>query len=213
MVRPGKRLRLHRARLRRARVLRGLITDINLGDGPDGWEVAKRGRELIPTLPVVYMSGASGQDWPPKGVPHSTLLAKPFAPAQHITAISVLLNTRTSPQSNFACPSTSLGNDRNRQQAISKRTPPALAGSVTGPKAGARWPRARAVKTLLFAACSIPKTARPMRFRRSSPASAAASSPDPRSRRHRVHRREWRRRWRQAAETEYIRRPRTHNKG
>jgi len=74
-------------------MLRGLITDINLGDGPDGWEVAKRGRELIPTLPVVYMSGASGQEWPSKGVPHSTLLAKPFAPAQLVTAISMLLNT------------------------------------------------------------------------------------------------------------------------
>lgn len=72
--------------------LRGLITDINLGSGPDGWEVAKRGRELIPTLPVVYMSGASGQEWPSKGVPHSTLVAKPFAPAQLITAISTLLN-------------------------------------------------------------------------------------------------------------------------
>jgi CheY-like chemotaxis protein len=72
--------------------LRGLITDINLGPGLDGWEVARRGRELIPTLPVVYMSGAAGQEWPSKGVPHSTLVAKPFAPAQLITAISSLLN-------------------------------------------------------------------------------------------------------------------------
>jgi CheY-like chemotaxis protein len=28
--------------------IRGLITDINLGKGPDGWEIARRGRELIP---------------------------------------------------------------------------------------------------------------------------------------------------------------------
>jgi CheY-like chemotaxis protein len=72
--------------------LRGLITDVNLGPGPDGWEVARRGRELIPTLPIVYMSGAAGQEWSSKGVPHSTLVAKPFAPAQLITAISALLN-------------------------------------------------------------------------------------------------------------------------
>ena len=72
--------------------LRGLITDINLGPGPDGWEVARRGREFIPTLPVVYMSGAAGQEWPSKGVPHSTLVGKPFAPAQIITAIAALLN-------------------------------------------------------------------------------------------------------------------------
>ena len=72
--------------------LRGLITDINLGGGPDGWEVARRGRELIPSLPVVYMSGAAGHEWPSRGVPHSTLVAKPFAPAQLITAISTMLN-------------------------------------------------------------------------------------------------------------------------
>jgi len=76
--------------------IRGLITDINLGDGPDGWEVARRGRELIPSLPVVYMSGAAGHEWPSKGVPHSTLVAKPFAPAQLITAISTLLNASDS---------------------------------------------------------------------------------------------------------------------
>lgn len=77
---------------RRKDTLRGLITDINIGDGPDGWEVAKRGRELMPSLPVVYMSGAAVHEWPSKGVPHSTLLAKPFAPAQLIIAISTLLN-------------------------------------------------------------------------------------------------------------------------
>ena len=58
--------------------LRGLITDIDLGPGLDGWELARRGRELIPTLPVVYMSGAAGHDWASKGVPHSTFVAKPL---------------------------------------------------------------------------------------------------------------------------------------
>jgi len=77
--------------------LRGLITDINLDSGPDGWEVARRGRELIPNLPVVYMSGAAGHEWTSKGVPNSTFLAKPFAPAQLVTAISTLLNTSATP--------------------------------------------------------------------------------------------------------------------
>jgi CheY-like chemotaxis protein len=72
--------------------LRGLITDINLGQGPDGWEVARRGRELIPTLPVVYMSGGAAHEWASRGVPHSTLVGKPFAPVQLLTAISTLLN-------------------------------------------------------------------------------------------------------------------------
>jgi len=69
----------------------GLITDINLGKGPDGWEIARRARQLIPTLPVVYMSGHGAVDWASKGVPNSLILGKPFATAQLITAISTLL--------------------------------------------------------------------------------------------------------------------------
>jgi DNA-binding response OmpR family regulator len=69
----------------------GLITDIRLGKGPDGWEIARRARELIPNLPVVYISGHGSADWPSKGVPNSLTLSKPFATAQLITAISTLL--------------------------------------------------------------------------------------------------------------------------
>jgi DNA-binding response OmpR family regulator len=69
----------------------GLITDIRLGRGPDGWEIARRARELIPNLPVVYISGHGSADWPSKGVPNSLTLSKPFAMAQLITAISTLL--------------------------------------------------------------------------------------------------------------------------
>lgn len=71
--------------------LRGLITDINLGDGPDGWEVARKARELASGLPVVYVSGASDGDWTSRGVPNSVMVAKPFAPAQVVVAISSLL--------------------------------------------------------------------------------------------------------------------------
>jgi DNA-binding response OmpR family regulator len=71
--------------------LRGLITDINLGDGPDGWDVARSARESISGLPVVYVSGASEHEWTAKGVPHSLMIAKPFAPAQIVVAISSLL--------------------------------------------------------------------------------------------------------------------------
>lgn len=73
--------------------LRGLITDINLGDGPDGWEVARKARELIGGLPVVYVSGASEAEWTSKGVPGSVMIPKPFAPAQIVVAISSLLVT------------------------------------------------------------------------------------------------------------------------
>jgi len=78
--------------------LRGLITDINLGDGPDGWEVACKARQMTSGLPVVYVSGASDSDWTSRGVPNSVMIAKPFAPAQVVVAISSLLvSTDTTP--------------------------------------------------------------------------------------------------------------------
>lgn len=71
---------------------RAVVTDIKLGSGPDGWEIACRTRESIPTMPIVYMSGDSASDWAAKGVPGSMILSKPFAPAQLVTAVSSLVN-------------------------------------------------------------------------------------------------------------------------
>ena len=72
--------------------LAGLITDIRMGGGITGWDVARHARELAPTFPVVYMSGDSAGDWAAQGVPNSAILQKPFAVAQLVTAISHLLN-------------------------------------------------------------------------------------------------------------------------
>ena len=74
---------------------RAVVTDINLKDKLDGWEVARDVREIDPSMPVVYMTGSHSDDWASKGVPNSIMLAKPFAPAQLVTAISNLLNTGT----------------------------------------------------------------------------------------------------------------------
>jgi CheY-like chemotaxis protein len=74
---------------------RALVTDINLPGSIDGWEVAKQAREMDPAFPIIYMTGASADLWAANGVPNSILLAKPFAPAQLVTAISNLLNTGT----------------------------------------------------------------------------------------------------------------------
>jgi CheY-like chemotaxis protein len=70
----------------------GILADIRLGNGPTGWAVSHRARELLPTMPVVYVSGDSKKDWPSQGVPNSIIIEKPFAPAQVITAISQLVN-------------------------------------------------------------------------------------------------------------------------
>ncbi len=74
------------------RPIQALITDIRMGDGPDGWELARRARELNPRLPVLYMSGDSAAEWSAQGVPGSLMLQKPFAPAQIVTAVASLIN-------------------------------------------------------------------------------------------------------------------------
>ena len=76
---------------------RAVVTDINLLGKLDGWEVARVAREIEPAMPIIYMTGTQSEEWASKGVPNSVLLAKPFASAQLVTAISNLLNTGTPP--------------------------------------------------------------------------------------------------------------------
>jgi CheY-like chemotaxis protein len=71
-----------------------MLTDIRLGAGIDGWEVARRARLAHPDLPVVYMTGDSAANWATFGVPGSILLNKPFAMAQLKAAIARTMNTR-----------------------------------------------------------------------------------------------------------------------
>jgi CheY-like chemotaxis protein len=71
---------------------RALITDINLPGRLDGWEVARRARELNPEIPVIYVTGAAADEWTSQGGPKSILLSKPFAPAQLVTAVAQLIN-------------------------------------------------------------------------------------------------------------------------
>jgi DNA-binding NtrC family response regulator len=73
--------------------IRALVTDVDLGGKVTGWDIAHHARGMNPSLPVVYMTGASGDEWAANGVPNSILLTKPFAPAQLVTAVSQLLNT------------------------------------------------------------------------------------------------------------------------
>lgn len=69
-----------------------LVTDIDLGTSPSGWDIARRARQICPAIPVIYMSGASHLEWSSEGVPKNIMLAKPFAPAQLVTAIATLMN-------------------------------------------------------------------------------------------------------------------------
>lgn len=69
-----------------------VVTDIRMPGGIDGWEVARYARHLVPSMPVVYMSGDQAHQWAELGVPGSIMLTKPFANAQMITAVSQLVN-------------------------------------------------------------------------------------------------------------------------
>ncbi|CDX36534.1 response regulator [Mesorhizobium sp. WSM4935] len=74
---------------------RGVVTDIRLGSGESGWEVARHIRRVNPTIPVVYVSGDSAIHWGAEGVPNSIMITKPFFLPQVLTAISTLLNQQS----------------------------------------------------------------------------------------------------------------------
>ncbi|MDR3422899.1 MAG: response regulator [Xanthobacteraceae bacterium] len=57
-----------------------LFTDINLPGGMDGAALARRARELLPDLPVVYASGRVSMLDSKQRVPGSLFVAKPYAP-------------------------------------------------------------------------------------------------------------------------------------
>ena len=57
-----------------------LFTDVNLPGGVDGITLARRARELLPDLPVVYASGRVDVLDPQVRVPRSTFVPRPYVP-------------------------------------------------------------------------------------------------------------------------------------
>lgn len=72
-----------------------ILTDVRMPGQNSGWDVARRAREISPTMPIIYMTGDSAGEWASHGVPNSVLLQKPFADAQLVTALATLLNTQS----------------------------------------------------------------------------------------------------------------------
>jgi CheY-like chemotaxis protein len=79
---------------RRDAELAGMVTDINLGPGPKGWDVARLAREIHHDVPVIYVSGDSAHEWAAQGVPQSVMIQKPFANSQIIVALAGLANAK-----------------------------------------------------------------------------------------------------------------------
>jgi DNA-binding NtrC family response regulator len=65
-----------------------LLTDIDLGAGPDGVDVARHARALLPHLPVVFMSGRSDGRHASHGIAGSEFVAKPFDVRQISDAVA-----------------------------------------------------------------------------------------------------------------------------
>jgi CheY-like chemotaxis protein len=57
-----------------------VVTDINLGPGPDGFDVSHHARERHGPIPVIYVTGQAEADFARRGVAGSTLTPKPFVP-------------------------------------------------------------------------------------------------------------------------------------
>lgn len=72
-----------------------VVTDIDLGEGPDGWQVARHARAVSPDMPVIYMTGGRADEWLPQHVPLGVLLLKPFPIDQLMQMVRHLLTART----------------------------------------------------------------------------------------------------------------------
>ena len=74
------------AAIDQAERLSGLVTDIDLGPGPDGFAVARYARSRYPHLPVVYVS-ANPDIAPSQGVEGAVLILKPLDPGLIVVAL------------------------------------------------------------------------------------------------------------------------------
>ncbi len=67
--------------------LTALVSDINLGAGGSGLDVARRARAAHPRLPVVFISGMTTIRHLTSRIEGSTLIAKPLHPQQIVDAL------------------------------------------------------------------------------------------------------------------------------
>jgi DNA-binding response OmpR family regulator len=78
--------------LNRRQYLSALLTDIDLGAGPDGFNVACCARAAYPALPVLFISGTAAAVHHERGVSRSEFIAKPFHPHQIVSALQRLIS-------------------------------------------------------------------------------------------------------------------------
>ena len=74
--------------IKRHNHLLALVTDIDLGDGDDGFFVGRQARAVYPELPVIYVPGTAAHRHAAAGVCGSIFIAKPFHPQQVADALN-----------------------------------------------------------------------------------------------------------------------------
>jgi CheY-like chemotaxis protein len=68
--------------------IQALVVDVNLGSGTTGYDVARFARQVIPDLPVLYISGEVGTEtFHSHAVPGSGFLEKPFMADELLAAL------------------------------------------------------------------------------------------------------------------------------
>jgi CheY-like chemotaxis protein len=68
-----------------------LVTDIDLGAGSDGFQIAAQARARYPHLPIVFASGTHGAQHRSYGVRGSVFVAKPYHPHQIVHALQEVI--------------------------------------------------------------------------------------------------------------------------
>lgn len=74
--------------------LSALVSDIDLGGGEDGFDLARRARAAYPGLPVVFVSGAAASRHAAEGVEGSLFISKPYHPRQIVEALCAFANDK-----------------------------------------------------------------------------------------------------------------------
>ena len=74
--------------------LTALLTDVNLGPGPDGFEIARLARARRAALPVIYVTGQNADEFRRHRVPFSTMVAKPFVADALVRTLDEMIAAR-----------------------------------------------------------------------------------------------------------------------
>lgn len=90
-VRQAECVRDARSWLETGRMPAALLTDINLGEGPDGFDLAREARAMHPDLPVVYMSALCTGRFATEGVASARFVGKPFTARDMLMALTQVL--------------------------------------------------------------------------------------------------------------------------